>query len=265
MTLDNDSVGKRTKALIRFDKPTTFVILGSSVHYTNAKLLVENANESSVYLTDDYSYFELVGGARKSDGSCDGFISLLSLEEFKVWRDDKLAEHRDDDGEDLSFVAESSIFVVSGCTGVDVAITWPDQEYPLHCNDFDLNNKEEECILHQQTEQKKSIARYLGHDRFDSGVVSLFLRDGSYAESTTLSDFDSVVAELSKSEYNQLSPVRIWADPCDATTKELIAKAYEIIKAWEREGKTQEEILRGFGYMLDMPGNAATDAKAATE
>lgn len=177
---------KRTKTLIEFEKPTTFVIVGSSVHYTNAKLLVENANESSVYITDDYTSFIIHGNRMMPnsnhptqsyvDAASEGFISLLSLEEFKVWYEDK-----SEDG----YLYDCDIFIVKNCTGVDVAITseieigQKNPEKLLYCNDFELNDSEEECILHQNTPQRQVMRQ---HSEYDLAEVSLFLRDGHFID-----------------------------------------------------------------------------------
>lgn len=172
---------KRTKTLIEFEKPTTFVIVGSSVHYTNAKLLVENANESSVYITDDYTSFIIHGNRMMPnsthptqsyvDAASEGFISLLSLEEFKVWYKDK-----SEDG----YLDDCDIFIVKNCTGVDVAITSEiEKGQLLYCNDFELNDSEEECILHQDTPQREAIRQ---HSEYDLAEVSLFLRDGHFID-----------------------------------------------------------------------------------
>lgn len=133
----------KTKNLISFKEPSTFVIVGSSNHGSDAKLLVENTNESSVWITDDYSGFEiyqpvLVGDGtgfiqrtdlsgeltfvenqlyKKFDVPCDGCISLYSVGEFKVWFEDYLRKHEGDLDEDLK------IFIVTNCKGIDVTIS----------------------------------------------------------------------------------------------------------------------------------------------
>lgn len=203
----------KTKTLIEFDKPTTFVIVGSSVHNTNAKLLVENANKSSVYITDDYTNFIIHGNRMMPnsnhptqsyvDAASEGFISLFSIEEFKVWYKDKSED------EDVVDFEDCDIFIVKNCTGVDVAITSvrevdgehfgqyktnKNPENLFYCNDFELNDSEEECILHQNTPQRQARRQQIGRS-YDLNEVSLFLRDGHFIEYISYQDdFDQILS-----------------------------------------------------------------------
>lgn len=232
---------KRTKTLIEFDKPTTFVIVGSSVHDTNAKLLVENANESSVYITDDYTSFVIHGNRMMPnsnhptqsyvDAASEGFISLLSLEEFKVWYKDKSEDE---------YLADCDIFIVKNCTGVDVAITnvrevdgeqfgqYKTNKNPenlFYCNDFELNDSEEECILHQNTPQRQARRRQIGRS-YDLSEVSLFLRDGHFIGFNPQDDFGQILSlnpsfEIKKHRFQLRHdfPVEL-AFPADLTQDE---------------------------------------------
>lgn len=171
----------KTQALVVFQEPTTFYILGSSVDGTQAQLLTHSCNDSSVMIDDDYASFairdnggglRLVDSYQAASASCDGSISLLSPQQFKVWYAERVKD--EDDEHDLS---DCDILLVRDCTGVDIAIVGeatPFLESEYCCNDFDLQS--DTPIMWQNGNAQNHA---------DNGAeVTLFLRDGKYTKLT---------------------------------------------------------------------------------
>jgi hypothetical protein len=68
----------KSKDLVTYDEETTLVVLGT----------IDHNNGSDVEITDDYTSFEVYVGDKKVKGSyeSDGFITIMTLPEFKIWQ-----------------------------------------------------------------------------------------------------------------------------------------------------------------------------------
>jgi len=75
---DSSSIEVKSKTVRTYDKETTLVVMGTIDHNDN----------SDVEITDDYTSFEVyVGNKKMKDGyESDGFISIMTLPEFKKWQ-----------------------------------------------------------------------------------------------------------------------------------------------------------------------------------
>ena len=74
----NSSIEIKSKNVRIFDEETTLVVVGTIDHDDNR----------DVEITDDYTSFEVYVGNKKMKGSyeSDGFISIMTLPEFKKWQ-----------------------------------------------------------------------------------------------------------------------------------------------------------------------------------
>jgi hypothetical protein len=75
---DSSSIEIKSKTVRTYDEETTLVVMGTIDHNDN----------SDVQITDDYTSFEVYVGNKKMKGGyeSDGFISIMTLSEFKKWQ-----------------------------------------------------------------------------------------------------------------------------------------------------------------------------------
>jgi hypothetical protein len=75
---DSSSIEVKSKTVRTYDEETTLVVMGTIDHNDN----------SDVQITDDYTSFEVYVGNKKMKGGyeSDGFISIMTLPEFKKWQ-----------------------------------------------------------------------------------------------------------------------------------------------------------------------------------
>jgi len=75
---DSSSIEIKSKTVRTYDEETTLVVMGTIDHNDN----------SDVQITDDYTSFEVCVGNKKIKASyeSDGFISIMTLPEFKKWQ-----------------------------------------------------------------------------------------------------------------------------------------------------------------------------------
>jgi hypothetical protein len=128
------SVEIKSKDLRTYNEETTLVVMGTIDHNDNR----------DVEITDDYTSFEVLVGNKKMKGGyeSDGFISIMTLPEFKIWQTQYPDVMKDGGGVD-SFLLPN----FKGTIGVTAMI---DGEFT---NDFDLSD----YIQHQDGMDESEI------------------------------------------------------------------------------------------------------------
>jgi hypothetical protein len=118
----------KSKNLKTYNEETTLVVVGSLNHNEN----------SDVEVTDDYTDFKVLIGDKKVKGSyeSDGFISIMTLTEFKKWQD-KYPYAMEDGGAIDSFLLPNFKGTIGVTAETDNGFT----------NDFDLSD-----FIHHQND-----------------------------------------------------------------------------------------------------------------
>ena len=161
----NNSIEIKSKNVRIFDEETTLVVVGTIDHDDNR----------DVEITDDYTSFEVYVGNKKMKGSyeSDGFISIMTLPEFKKWQKQYPDAMKDGGGID-SFLLPH----FKGTIGVTAMY-----DVGEFTNDFDLND-------------------YIQH-QIEDACVSLTLPEGT--EIVKMDDYHQVpVAAMRDSKINKI-------------------------------------------------------------
>jgi hypothetical protein len=139
---ESTSTEIKSKNLKTYNEETTLVVVGSLNHNEN----------SDVEVTDDYTDFKVLIGDKKVKGSyeSDGFISIMTLTEFKKWQD-KYTYAMEDGGAIDSFLLPNFKGTIGVTAETDNGFT----------NDFDLSD-----FIHHQ-------------DDLDDSQVYLTLPEGT--------------------------------------------------------------------------------------
>jgi hypothetical protein len=133
---DSSSIEVKSKTVRTYDEETTLVVMGTIDHNDN----------SDVQITDDYTSFEVYVGNKKMKGGyeSDGFISIMTLPEFKKWQAAYPDAMTDGGGVD-SFLLPN----FKGTIGVTAMY-----DVGEFTNDFDLDD----YILHQDGMEDAYVA-----------------------------------------------------------------------------------------------------------
>jgi hypothetical protein len=133
---DSSSIEIKSKTVRTYDEETTLVVMGTIDHNDN----------SDVQITDDYTGFEVYVGNKKMKGGyeSDGFISIMTLPEFKKWQAAYPDAMTDGGGVD-SFLLPN----FKGTIGVTAMY-----DVGEFTNDFDLDD----YILHQDGMEDAYVA-----------------------------------------------------------------------------------------------------------
>lgn len=133
---DSSSIEVKSKTVRTYDEETTLVVMGTIDHNDN----------SDVQITDDYTGFEVYVGNKKMKGGyeSDGFISIMTLPEFKKWQAAYPDAMTDGGGVD-SFLLPN----FKGTIGVTAMY-----DVGEFTNDFDLDD----YILHQDGMEDAYVA-----------------------------------------------------------------------------------------------------------